>query len=42
MAVAGMPLGAPGMESPDGRRTAFDVIAFSENGRSVFARYAPG
>lgn len=40
LAVAGMPLGAPGMESPDGRRDAFAVIAFGENGRSVFARYS--
>lgn len=38
LAVAGMPAGSPGMEMPDGRRDAFDVVAFGD-GRSVFASY---
>lgn len=40
IAVAGMPLGSPGMETPGGARAAFDVMAFGANGAaSVFARY---
>lgn len=38
LAVAGMPAGSPGMEMPDGRRDAFDVVAFGDE-RSVFASY---
>ncbi len=40
LAVAGMPLGSPGMEVQGTRREAFDVVAFA-NGRSgqVFAHY---
>lgn len=40
IAVAGMPLGSPGMEAQGTRRDAFDVIAFA-NGQAgqVFARY---
>lgn len=38
LAVAGMPAGSPGMEMPDGRRDAFDVVAFGAE-RSVFASY---
>jgi len=38
LAVAGMPAGSPGMEMPDGRRDAFDVVAFGAV-RSVFASY---
>jgi hypothetical protein len=38
IAVAGMPVGLPGMEAPDGRRDAYEVTAFHRNGaRSVFA-----
>ena len=38
LAVAGMPLGSPGMEISDGAREAFEVIAFGSR-REVFARY---
>ena len=35
--VAGMPLGSPGMEVPDGTKQPFQVMAFDESGRvSVF------
>jgi hypothetical protein len=37
IAVAGMPLGSPGMEVPDGTKQPFRVMAFDEGGRtSVF------
>lgn len=37
IAVAGMPLGSPGMEVPDGTKEPFRVMAFDANGRtSVF------
>ena len=37
IAVAGMPLGSPGMEVPDGTKQPFQVMAFNESGRvSVF------
>jgi hypothetical protein len=37
IAVAGMPLGSPGMEAPDGTRQPFQVMAFDKDGRtSVF------
>lgn len=40
LAAAGMPIGSPGMEEPDGARQAFAVFAFSADGaRSVFARH---
>jgi len=40
LAVAGMPLGSPGMEAPSGGREAFDVIAFGPNGgRQIYAHY---
>lgn len=38
LAVAGMPLGSPGMETSDGAREAFEVIAFGSR-RQVFAHY---
>jgi len=38
MAVAGMPLGSPGMEM-DGRTQPYQVIAFGKAGRTVFSRY---
>lgn len=38
LAVAGMPMGSPGMEHGD-HRQAFQVIAFGDAGRSVFASY---
>lgn len=33
IAVPGMPVGSPGMESPDGFREAFEIMAFYHNGR---------
>lgn len=39
LAVAGMPLGSPGMEVPGQRAQAFEVIAFGPAGRRVFARH---
>lgn len=40
LAVAGMPIGSPGMESADGRRDAFEVVALKRDGtRSVYAFY---
>lgn len=37
IAVAGMPLGSPGMEVPDGTKQPFQVMAFDKDGRvSVF------
>lgn len=39
LAVPGMPLGSPGMETPDGVQQPYEIIAFaSDGGRSVFAR----
>lgn len=38
LAVAGMPLGSPGMEV-GGRTQPYQVIAFGEAGRSVFSSY---
>lgn len=38
IAVAGMPLGSPGMEA-GGRKQPYQVIAFGENRRYVFASY---
>ena len=40
LAVPGMPLGSPGMDMGN-RKQAYQVIAFGENRRSVFASY-PG
>lgn len=40
IAVPGMPVGSPGMESPNVPPQPFDVIAFDENGNTrVVARY---
>lgn len=39
LAVAGMPLGSPGMEVPGRPAPAFEVIAFGPSGRRVFARH---
>jgi hypothetical protein len=40
LAVAGMPRGSPGMETPDGARDRFAVFAFERNGaRRVFANH---
>ena len=39
LAVPGMPLGSPGMETPDGAEEPYEIIAFTSDGRrSVFAR----
>jgi hypothetical protein len=39
LAVPGMPLGSPGMESPGGKRERYDIVAFDAAGRTrVFAR----
>ena len=38
LAVAGMPMGSPGMEHGN-HRQAFQVIAFGPEGRSVWASY---
>ena len=43
LAVPGMPIGSPGMETPGAKRDPFRVIAFEANGRtSVFADYPRG
>jgi len=39
LAVAGMPLGSPGMEAPGQRGEPFNVIAFGLGGQTVFARH---
>jgi hypothetical protein len=40
LAVAGMPAGSPGMESPGGETVPFDVVAFDKEGRTeVYASY---
>lgn len=40
LAVPGMPLGSPGMESPDGKVDPYTVFAFYANGNlRPFARY---
>ncbi len=40
LAVPGMPVGSPGMESPDGATQPYIVMAFDRQGRtSVFARH---
>lgn len=38
IAVPGMPIGSPGMEMGD-RKQPYEVIAYGEEGRFVFARY---
>lgn len=38
LAVAGMPIGSPGMEAGD-RREPYEVILFGAGGQSVFAKY---
>jgi len=39
LAVAGMPMGSPGMEVPGMRTQPYDVIAFGAAGRRVFASH---
>lgn len=35
LSVPGMPIGAPGMESPDGRRQAYQIFTFNAAGRAT-------
>lgn len=39
IAVAGMPVGSPGMEVPGQAPEAYDVVLFSPSGQRPFARY---
>ncbi|TKD52275.1 DUF411 domain-containing protein [Sphingomonas baiyangensis] len=39
LAVAGMPMGSPGMEVPGIKADHFEVVAFGPGGRRVFARH---
>ena len=39
IAVAGMPMGSPGMEVPGGMSQAYDVIAFGPAGQRVYAHH---
>ena len=39
LAVAGLPMGSPGMEVPGMRTQPYDVIAFGAAGRRVFASH---
>ena len=39
LAVAGMPVGSPGMEVPDGAEETYDVVLFGPTGQRVYARY---
>jgi len=39
LAVAGMPMGSPGMEVPGMKAQPYEVIAFGPTGRKVFARH---
>ncbi len=42
LAVPGMPIGSPGMETEGVADQPYDVIAFTEDGQtSIFASYAP-
>lgn len=41
IAVPGMPLGSPGMETPDGRKEPFETLLLLTGGKTrVFARHA--
>lgn len=39
LAVAGMPIGSPGMEVPGTSPETYDIMLFAHGGRRVFARY---
>lgn len=39
LAVAGMPMGSPGMEMAGMKADHFDVVAFGSGGRRIFARH---
>lgn len=41
LTVPGMPIGSPGMETPDGRKEAFETLLLLPGGKTrVFARHA--
>ncbi|MDQ9476763.1 DUF411 domain-containing protein, partial [Serratia marcescens] len=40
LAVAGMPMGSPGMEMAGMKGQPYDVIAFGPGGRRVFAHHS--
>jgi len=43
LALPGMPLGSPGMETPDGRKQPFDTLLVLRSGQTqVFARHGQG
>ena len=43
LALPGMPLGSPGMETPDGRKQPFDTLLVLRSGRTrVFGRHGRG
>jgi hypothetical protein len=35
LAVPNMPAGSPGMETPDGRKDRYDILAFTSDGRTT-------
>ena len=39
LAVAGMPMGSPGMEMPGMKEQPYDVVAFGPSGRRVFVHH---
>ncbi len=39
LSALGMPTGSPGMETPDGYKEPYDVVAFSADGAKLFARF---
>jgi len=39
LAVAGMPLGSPGMEVPGAKTQAFNVVAFGPGGQRLYAHH---
>lgn len=39
LAVAGMPLGSPGMEVPGMKPQSYEVVAFGPSGKRIFARH---
>ena len=39
LAVPGMPVGSPGMETPGAPRDSYDVILFGPSGQEVYARF---
>lgn len=39
LSAPGMPTGSPGMETPEGYKEPYDVVAFSADGTKLFARF---